>query len=133
MAEIGDWFNRMPPVTRYWFGASVALPVLCRFNVFSPYTMVLTSDFLKSLQLWKPLTAVLYYPLTGNRGFHFLMNLYFLYNYSQRLELGHFGGRMADYIFMIFFNWLALVVSFYDNNHIRRQIGLQRNVSIISL
>lgn len=117
MAEIGDWFNRMPPVTRYWFGASVALPVLCRLNVFSPYTVLLTPDFLKNLQLWKPLTAVLYYPLTGNRGFHFLINLYFLYHYSQRLELGHFGGRMADYIFMIFFNWITLVVSTLTNTY----------------
>lgn len=110
MAEIGDWFNQMPLVTRYWFAGSVALPILCRFNIFSPYTMILTSDFLKNLHLWKPLTAVLYYPLNGNRGFHFLMNLYFLYNYSQRLEMGHFSGRPADYVFMLLFNWLTLVV-----------------------
>uniref|UniRef100_A0A6G1SAG7 Derlin n=1 Tax=Aceria tosichella TaxID=561515 RepID=A0A6G1SAG7_9ACAR len=109
MAEIGDWFNQMPPVTRYWFAGSLGLPILCRFSLFSPNSMVLTSDFLKNLQLWKPLTAVLYYPLTGNQGFHFLMNLYFIYNYSQRLELGYFGGRTADYVFMLLFNWLALV------------------------
>lgn len=117
MAEIGDWFSRIPPVTRYWFGASVAVPVLCRFNVFSPYSMLLTTDFIKNLHLWKPLTSVLYCPLTGNRGFHYLVSLYFLYNYSQRLELGHFGGRMADYIFMMLFNWLALVVSKHSSNY----------------
>lgn len=113
MAEIGDWFNQMPPVTRYWFAGSLGLPILCRFNLFSPYTMILTGDFLKNLEIWKPLTAVLYYPLSGNKGFHFLMNLFFIYNYSQRLELGYFSGRQADYVFMLIFNWITLVVSGY--------------------
>ena len=111
MAEIVDWFNQRPPVTRYWFAGSLGLPILCRFNLFSPYTMILTGDFLKNLELWKPLTAVLYYPLHGGKGFHFLMNLFLIYNYSQRLELGHFNGRVADYVFMLLFNWLTLVVS----------------------
>lgn len=111
MAEIADWFNQMPPITRYWFAGSVAVPILCRFDVFSQYHMILTHDFLSKMHLWKPLTALLYYPLTGNKGFHYLMNLYFLYNYSQRLEVGHFVGRPADYLFMLLFNWLSLVVS----------------------
>lgn len=111
MAEIGEWFYSMPPITRHWFAASLAIPLLCRFNIFSPYSMILTSDFLTQLQLWKPLTSVLYYPLTGNKGFHFLMNLYFIYNYSQRLEMGLFASRPADYVFMLFFSWITLVVS----------------------
>lgn len=111
MAELGDWFNQMPLVTRYWFAGSVGLPILCRFGLFSPYSMLLTPDFLTSLHLWRPLTAAFYYPLTGNKGFHFLMNLYFIYSYSQRLELGYFSGRTADYVFMLIFNWFSLVVS----------------------
>jgi len=111
MAELNEWFNQMPPVTRYWFAGSVAIPILCRFNLFSPYSMILTTDFLRQLHLWKPITAVFYYPLNGGKGFHYLINLYFLYNYSQRLELGHFSGRTADYLFMLLFNWLSLVVS----------------------
>lgn len=112
MAEIADWFNQIPPLTRYWFAGSIAVPMLCRLNVFSPYSMVLTSDFLKNLALWKPLTSVLYYPISGGGGgFHYLVNLYFLYNYSQRLENGHFSGRPADFAFMLLFNWVSLVVT----------------------
>lgn len=111
MAEIGEWFNQMPPITRYWFAGSVAVPVLSRFNILNPYHLILTTDFIKNLQLWRPLTSLLYYPLMGNRGFHYLMNLYFLYSYSQRLELGLFSGRTADYLFMLLFNWVALIVS----------------------
>lgn len=111
MAEIGEWFNQIPPITRHWFAGSLVIPILCRFNLFSPYSMILTSDFLQNFHLWKPLTSVLYYPLNGNRGFHFLINLYFMYNYSTRLELGYFSGRPADYVFMLLFNWITLVVS----------------------
>ncbi|KAG9510331.1 Derlin-1, partial [Fragariocoptes setiger] len=114
MAEIADWFNRMPFFTRYWFGASVAIPVLCRLGVCSPYLMVLTPDFLAKLHVWKPLTAVFYYPLSGNKGFHYLVNLYFLYSYSTRLETGHFGPAPADFAFMLMFMWTALFVSFLN-------------------
>lgn len=113
MAEVMDWFNQIPPITRYWFTGSVAVPLLCRLNVLSPYSMILTSDFIKNLQLWKPLSAALYYPIAGNRGFHFLMNLYFIYHYSSRLELGYFSNRPADYVFLLIFNWLTLVVSIF--------------------
>ena len=116
MAEIGDWFNQIPPITRHWFAASLAVPLLCRFNIFSPYSMILTLDSLGKLQLWKLITSVFYYPLNGNKGFHFLVNLYFLYNYSKGLELGFFSGRPADYVFMLLFNWISIVVSSSSNH-----------------
>ena len=37
-------------------------------------------------QIWRPLTALFYYPITPQTGIHYLMNLYFLYNYSKQLE-----------------------------------------------
>jgi len=61
-------------------------------------------------QFWRPFTAVLFYPLTPQTGFHFLINLYFLYSYSTRLETGHFDGRPADFLFMLIFNWICLVI-----------------------
>ena len=42
------------------------------------------------------MTALFYYPLTPQTGFHFLINLYFLYNYSIRLETGVFDGRPGE-------------------------------------
>ena len=34
-----------------------------------------------SFHVWRPVTCLFYYPLSPQTGFHFLMNLYFLYNY----------------------------------------------------
>nr|XP_054922347.1 derlin-1-like isoform X2 [Dermacentor andersoni] len=43
-------------------------------------------------------------------GFHYLVNLYFLYTYSIRLETGLFDGHPANYLFMLLFNWICIVI-----------------------
>lgn len=117
MAEINEFFQALPPITRYWFGGSIAIPLLARLGVLSPYSLVLTADFIQNIQLWKPITALFYYPIIGNTGLNYLMNLYFIYQYSNRLEKGLFSGRPADYLFMLIFNWINLVVSYDQNNY----------------
>ena len=39
------------------------------------------NNILIRFHIWRPVTALFYYPLTPQTGFHFLINLYFLYNY----------------------------------------------------
>src|SRR2546426_219239 len=113
MSDIGDWFRSLPIFTRYWFALSIVFPLLGRMGLVSPYYLILNEFFIKKfqvctrnenykfscssnliasfssfLQLWRPVTALFYYPITPQTGFHYLMNLYFLYNYSVRLETG---------------------------------------------
>lgn len=54
--------------------------------------------------------SVFYYPLNPATGFHFLLNCYFLYNYSLRLETDHFKSSPGDYFFLLLFNWAICVV-----------------------
>lgn len=49
---------------------------------------------------------MLYYPL----GFHFLTNCFFIYRYSLRLETEQFKRSPSDYVFLLFFNWICLVI-----------------------
>lgn len=58
-------------------------------------------------QIWRPLTAVLYFPMSGPSGFHYLMNLYFLYSYSTRLETGK-----CQFSIIIFLIYLYLLLVF---------------------
>lgn len=114
MAEIKEWFNNLPPMTRYWFGGSVALPVLGRIGLLSFSSCALTSQFVSNLHLWRPITALFYYPISPMTGFHYLTNLYFLYQYSLRLEKDEFRGKPADYLFMLVFNWMTIsLISFF--------------------
>ncbi|KAG1697395.1 Derlin-1 [Nymphon striatum] len=110
MSDITDWFKSLPLITRWWFILSIVLPVLGRFGLLNPYYMVLLYEpIVYKFQIWRPVTSVFFYVLSQGSGFHYLINLYFLYNYSVRLETGLFDGRPADYLFMLLFNWVCIV------------------------
>ncbi|CAI9715442.1 Hypothetical predicted protein [Octopus vulgaris] len=105
--DIGDWFRSIPRITKFWFVGSIALPLAAKFGLLSPVMLILRYDFVVyKFQIWRLLTSVLYYPV----GFHYLLNLYFLYSYSVRLETGTFLGRPADYIALLCFNWICLII-----------------------
>lgn len=46
------------------------------------------SSTLFAFQIWRLITAFVFYPITPQTGFHYLINMYFLYSYSTRLETG---------------------------------------------
>ncbi|KAH8865368.1 Derlin-1 [Schistosoma japonicum] len=111
--DLSEIFNNIPFVTRYWFSGTILFSLLGKLNIIDPMRMILLWNRMYSnFEIWRPITALLFYPVSPSTGFHFLINLYFLYSYSSRLENGMFLGRTADYVFMFLFTWLVLVVSF---------------------
>ena len=48
-------------------------------------------------QIWRPVTALFFFPLMPQTGFQYLLNLYFLYSYSTRLETGMFLYLMTSF------------------------------------
>ncbi|GAB6021387.1 hypothetical protein CHUAL_003994 [Chamberlinius hualienensis] len=111
MTDVREWFNSLPIFTRYWFGLSVLFPLIGRFGLISPYYFILNWELVFSkFQLWRLVTSFFFYPLTSGAGFRLLTNLFFLYNYSIKLETGLFGGRPADYGFLLLFSWVNLVI-----------------------
>lgn len=112
MSDIGDWFRSIPLITRSWFAASIAVPFIGKLGLIDFRNLLLFPELVFSrFHLWRPVTATLYFPITPNTGFLYLVNLYFLYHYSTRLETGAFDGRPADYIFMLLFNWICIVIT----------------------
>nr|KAF6426218.1 derlin 1 [Molossus molossus] len=112
MSDIGDWFRSIPAITRYWFAATVAVPLVGKLGLISPAYFVLWPEaFLYRFQIWRPITATFFFPVGPGTGFLYLVNLYFLYQYSTRLETGAFDGRPADYLFMLLFNWACIVIT----------------------
>jgi len=106
--DIQDWFKSLPFFTRYWFGGTVLFTLLGRFGLLpASWLFLFWEPLWYKFQIWRPITAIFYYPLSPQTGFHFLINLYFMYNYSLRLETGIFAGRPADYAFMLGFVWLC--------------------------
>lgn len=41
MDDVGGWFKSLPIFTRYWFGGTVALSLIARFGLISPYYLIL--------------------------------------------------------------------------------------------
>ncbi|CAL8289034.1 unnamed protein product [Merluccius merluccius] len=108
MSEFGDWYKSIPVITRFWFAGSVAVPVFGRLGLVNPMYLILwPAYFFGKFQIWRPITATLYFPLS----FPYLVNLYLLYHYSTRLETGSFAGKPADYVFLLSFNWLCIVIA----------------------
>ncbi|KAF8561843.1 hypothetical protein P879_07440 [Paragonimus westermani] len=122
--EISDMFYSIPLITRYWFSGTILFSLLGRLGLIDPMRMVLLWSDSYKFELWRPITALLFYPVNPSTGFHFLINLYFLYSYSSRLENGRFVmtsnvsqgpffGRTADYVFLTTFCWLLVVIVGY--------------------
>lgn len=110
-SDIGDWYRSIPQVTKYWFTGSIVLPLVGKLGLISIMTMILDyQSIVYGFQIWRPFTALFCYPIMPQTGFHYLLNLYFLYSYSTRLETGVFDGKPADYLFCLIFNWICLVI-----------------------
>ncbi|KAK3551436.1 hypothetical protein QTP70_017313 [Hemibagrus guttatus] len=111
MSDIGDWFKSIPFITRYWFACSIAVPLIGKLGLISPAHLVLWPEaFFHKFQIWRPITSTFYFPVGPGTGFLYMVNLYFLYQYSSRLETGAFDGRPADYVYMLLFNWICIVL-----------------------
>lgn len=90
-----------------WLTATIGISLLGRFGILPGQYLILQSyPLLRQFQLWRAMTSVFYYPLNPATGFHFMLNCYFLYNYSLRLETDHFKQKPGDYFFMLVFNWI---------------------------
>ena len=101
MTDAGQWFKQLPKFTRYWLAATVSMSLLARFGILPPYQLYLSRELvLSKLQIWRCFTSLLVYPLTPQTGFHFLINCYFITQYSARLEKDQFGRSPADYLFL---------------------------------
>lgn len=111
MSDVRDWFNSLPIFTRYWLLCTAVFTLIGRFGLINPRSLILTYDsFVNNFEIWRAGTSVFFYPLSPGTGFHFLINCYFLYNYSLRLERGEYDGRPADYCFLLLFNWICCVI-----------------------
>eukprot|EP00045_Choanoeca_perplexa_P002014 m.22671 g.22671 ORF g.22671 m.22671 type:complete len:245 (-) comp11279_c0_seq1:187-921(-) len=122
-----EWYASMPKVTKFLFTGALVTTLAGNFGLVSPYALLLNfSAIYNKFEIWRLMTGVLFF---GKLGFPFLINLYFLYNYSNNLEKGLFDRRTADYVFMITIEWIILlVVAFFMN---MPMVGVPLVISIL--
>lgn len=111
MSDIQTWYKQVPIFTRLWLTGTVGISLLARFGILPAQYLILQQyPLFKQFQLWRPMTAVFFYPLNPSTGFHFMLNCFFLYNYSKQLETDHFKQKPGDYFYMLFFNWILCLL-----------------------
>mmetsp|Transcript_4003 Transcript_4003/g.8537 ORF Transcript_4003/g.8537 Transcript_4003/m.8537 type:complete len:297 (-) Transcript_4003:411-1301(-) len=113
---ITDWFNSLPPITRYWFGGAAALTLGANFGIVSPYRLIYDFGSIKnSFHVWRLVTSFLY---VGPFSINTLMGLYMLYQFSKQYEGGGpyntgAGGGTADYAFCLLFGIAGCVLMYH--------------------
>ena len=105
------WFQSLPLVTRYWFGAALITTCAGNFGFVSPMKLIYIWDNVwDNFEIWRFLTPFLF---VGKFDFNTLMALYMLQSFSQRYETEPYntgaGGGTADYVFAIMILLLLLL------------------------
>jgi len=106
---IQEWWAGVPIATRYLFSSSAILTLTANFG-FLPVMKLLWAPkaIYQGFEIWRLVTPFLY---MGGMGFNMLIGLVFLLRYSQQLEQGRFLGRLADYVFLLSFGAVLLMVA----------------------
>ncbi|KAL3768272.1 hypothetical protein ACHAWO_012382 [Cyclotella atomus] len=118
--QLGDtggpqaWFQSLPLVTRYWFGAALLTTCGANFGFFSPMKLIYIWDNIwENFEIWRFVTPFLF---VGKFDFNTLFALYMLCSFSQRYETEPYntgaGGGTADYIFALMFGIAATFVTY---------------------
>lgn len=109
-----QWFNSLPIITRYWFGATLLLTLSVNFKVISGFHVVWSWASIKDkFELWRLLTPFCY---AGPFDFSTLISVYMLVQFSKQYETGGpfntgAGGGTADFAFCMLFGAGLMLLS----------------------
>lgn len=108
------WFQSLPLVTRYWFGAALITTLAGNFKLVSVGKLIFHWDSIwDNFEIWRFLTPFLY---VGPFKLPTLMVLYMLQSFSNRYETEPYntgaGGGTADYIFALMLGTVAILVTY---------------------
>ncbi|XP_046741176.1 derlin-2 [Diprion similis] len=107
-------YLQMPVVTRAYTTACVITTLAVQLDLVSPFQLYFNPILiLKQYQLWRLITAFLFF---GTVGFNFFFNMIFTYRYCRMLEEVSFRGRTADFVMMFIFGGICMIIfAFFVN------------------
>ncbi|KAF8886175.1 DER1-domain-containing protein [Infundibulicybe gibba] len=94
--------RKIPPVTRFLCGSSLAVSLPVMMNMVSAYKIVFVREFvLKQLQIWRLWSSF----FLGSGGLNYIFEFVMLYRTADQLESGPYARKSADLA------WQLLVAS----------------------
>lgn len=101
-----SWLSSLGFFTKATLGLTVGLAALSTFGMLSPAYLVLNAETWRSLQLWRPITASVFF---GNFSFQWMMSVGMLVTYMNYNEMYDFKNTPGNFVWFLF--WIILLES----------------------
>uniref|UniRef100_A0A6B2G6A1 Derlin n=1 Tax=Myxobolus squamalis TaxID=59785 RepID=A0A6B2G6A1_MYXSQ len=109
--SIQEWVHSIPPVTKFWFLTTGLCSLFVKFGIIQyEYLYLSAKAIFTKFQIWRIPSSLLIIPFSSGSAFKFLTDMYFIYNYSIRLETGAFASSKSDYLYMLLFNCTIIAI-----------------------
>jgi derlin-1 len=96
--QLNTFVESVPVITRYIVFSTLAFSLGAKVGLIHPKQLILMMPpILEKYEIWRLVTCHLF---SGGQGL--IWHLYFIYEYSKKLETGHFATRKADYALTLF-------------------------------
>ena len=102
-----SWYNEIPIVSRIYLTVAIGTTSACFLDLVSPLTLYYNYDLILRGQYWRLFSSFFFF---GYFSLDFFFHLYFVVRYCRLLEEGNFRGRTADFIFMILFGAILMLI-----------------------
>lgn len=109
---IQDWFNSLPPVSRFLITGFGSATLLTHFGAIPESKLAFVfSDVFKKFEVWRLVTPFFY---TGPLNFNFLIYMSYVVKYLPILETESFLGDRAKFVFaLVLINAFNMIVGQY--------------------
>ncbi|KAK9697568.1 hypothetical protein RND81_08G045900 [Saponaria officinalis] len=108
MSSPAEWYNSLPPISKGYGTLCLAFTAAFQLGLITPYHIGLSYSLVfKNFQLWRLFTNFFFLgPFSINFGIRLLM----IARYGVQLEQGPFDRRTADFLWMMIFGTLTMLV-----------------------
>ena len=111
MTDIETWFKGLPEFSKYWLTSALVATCVTSFGIFNPYLIILDFNLIyKRFEIWRLLTNFIFF---GNFGFPFVIWMWIMIQYSQKLEKDPSFSKKADFYWCIAFCMVVLLIFAY--------------------
>ncbi|XP_048327020.2 derlin-1.1 [Ziziphus jujuba] len=109
MSTPSEYYRSLPPVSKTYGVACLTATAAFYLQVYDPWTSIALDygHVFKRLQVWRLITNFFF---LGTFSFRFALRLIIIAKYGVSLEKGTFDKRTADYLWMLIFGALSLLV-----------------------
>lgn len=108
MSSPAEYYHSLPPISKAYGTLCVAVTTACSLRLLNPYILALEYELVFSyFEVWRLITNFFF---LGTFSINFGIRLLMIARYGVNLEKGPFERRTADFLWMIIFGALSLLV-----------------------